>query len=241
MLGRGPSASLAPCLFLLQTGWQERNLLLLVLNGLRRQGHSGRAAALDGWAAARDAGAAMLKMPGMQHHGGTDILHGALVHSLPGFTTATRLLAVQGWPVLLQRPAMDFHGWGADGLHMAHLHPPPGLAEIAALLWRAAAPGWAWLHGLAGLRLALAGPLDVAAEAAGVVARGKVHRAFVAAPCGTVPRPALLTADRAFMAQVLVTVAFTVVHPVAEMAKPLGINSLGKRKKPTNFFFSLFL
>lgn len=39
------------------------------------------------------------------------------------------------------------------------------------------------------------------------------------------------------MAQVLVAVAFTVVHPVAEMAKPSGINSLGKRKKNNQLFF----
>lgn len=240
MLGRGPSTSLAPCSFLLQTGWQESDLLLLVLAGMQWQGYSGWAAVLDGWAAARDAGAAMLQRLGMQYHGGTGILHGALLHSPPGLATATWLLAVQGWAVLLQRPAMDFHGWGADGLHMAHLHPPPGFAEIAALLWRAAAPGWARLHGLAALWLTLAGPLSVAAEAAGVTARGQVrgaHRAFMAAPRGTMPRPALLATDRAVMAQVLVAVTFMVVHPVAEMAKPSGINSLGKRKKPTDFFF----
>ena len=215
-------------------------MLLLVLDGMQRQGHSGWAAVLDGWAAARDAGAAMLQRPGMQYHGGTGILHGALLHSPPGLAAATWLLAVQGWAVLLQRPAMDFHGWGADGLHVAHLHPPPGLAKIAALLWRAAAPGWARLHGLAALWLALAGPFNVAAEAAVVMARGQVrgtHGAFVAAPRGTVPRPALLATDRAIVAQVLVAVAFTVVHPVAEMAKPSGINRLGKRKKPTDFFF----
>lgn len=214
---------------------------MLVLDGMQRQGHSDRwaavldrwAAALDRWAAARDAGAAMLQRRGMQYHGGTGILHGALVHAPPGFAAASRLLAVQGRAVLLQRPAVDFHGWGADGLHVAHLHPPPGLAEIAALRCRAAGPGWARLHGLATLRLALAGPLNVAAEAAGVVARGQLrggHGAFVAAPRGTVPRPPLLATDRAAVAQVLVAVAFTVEHPAAETAKPSGINSLGKRK-----------
>lgn len=194
--GMGPSASLALCSFLLQAGWQEGDLLLLVLAGMQQQGRSSWAAVLDRWVAVRDAGAAMLQWPGMKYCGGTGILHGTLVHAPPGLAAATWLLAVQGWAVLLQWPVMDFHRWGADGLYMAHFHPSPGLAKIAALLWRAAPPGWAWLHGLAALRLSLAGPFNVMAEAAGVMARGQVcgtHGAFVAAPCGTVPHPALLT------------------------------------------------
>lgn len=253
MLRRSPGTSLAPCSFLLQTGWQEGDLLLLVLAGIRLQGHRCWAAALDGWAAAldgwaaaldrraaaRDAGAAMLQRQGMQNHGRTGVLHGTLVHSPPGLATLG-LLTVQGWAVLLQRPAVDFHRWGADGLHVAHLYSPPGLAEIAALLWRPAALRQTRLHGLAASRLTLAGPLSVAAEAAGVVARAQVRGArggLVAAAGGTVLRPALLTTD--IVARVLVAVAFE-VHPVAELAKPSGTNSLGTRKKPTNFFL-LFL
>lgn len=165
MTRRGPSTS-----FLLQTGWQQSDLLLLVLAGVQRQGHSIWAAALDRGAVARCAGATMLRWQGMQYHGGTSILHWALVHSPPGLAAASRLLAVQWWPVLLQRPAVDLYGWGADGLHMVHLHPPPGLA--AALLWWVVALRWAWLHGLTALWLALAGPLNVAAQAARVMARG---------------------------------------------------------------------
>lgn len=140
----------------------------------------------------------MLQRPGMQYHGGAGILCGALIHSPPGLAAAALPLTVQRRAVLLQRPAMDFHGWRADGLHVAHLHPPARLAEIAALLWWVAAPGWARLHGLASQWLALAGPLDVTAEAAGVMARGQVygaHGAFMAAPRGPVPCPALLATD----------------------------------------------
>lgn len=254
MLRRSPGTSLDLCSFLLQTGWQEGDLLLLVLAGIRRQGHSCRAAVLDGWtaaldgwaaaldgrAAARDVGAAMLQWQGMQDHGWMGVLHGTLVHSPPGLATLG-LLAVQGWAVLLQRPAVDFHGWGADWLHVAHLYPPPGLAEIAALLWRPAALWWTWLHRLAALPLALAGPLSVVAEAAGVMARAQVRGAcgsLVAAACGTVLRPALLATD--VVAQVLVAVAFE-VHPVAELAKPSGPNSLAKRKYPPTSSFLQFL
>lgn len=206
MLRRGPSTSL-----LLQTGWQESDLLLLVLAGMQRQGHRSRAAALDRWAAA---GAMMLQRQGMQYHGATSILHWALVHPPAGLAAASGLLAVQWWPVLLQRPAMDLHWWRADGLHMVHLHPPPGL--VAALLWWAVALRWARLQGLAALRLALAGPLNVMAEAAGVMARGWVcgaYGAFVAAS-----RPAFLAADRAVVVQVLAAVSFLVLHLVFSQA-----------------------
>lgn len=175
----------------------------------------GWAAALDGWAAARDAGAAALQWPGTQWDGQAGLLHGALLHSPAGLAAAPWLLALQRRPILLQRPAVDFNG-GAAGLHGAQLHPPTGFAKTAALLWRAAVLGRAGLRQLAGLRHALAGPLNVAAEAAGVMAGGQVrdaHGAFVAA------------ADGVVVARILVILAFTVVHLVAEMSKPSGIKS----------------
>lgn len=200
--GETPQRLAGPSSLHLQAGWQERDLLLLVLSGMQRQGPGSWAAVLGGWAAAvldgraaaGDAGAAMLQRQGMRCRGWA----GLLLHSPARLVAASRLLAVGG-AVLLQRPAADFHGWGADGLHVAHLHPPPGLV----LLRWAAALGWARLGGLAPLwhRLAplwhgLAGPLAVVAEAARVVARA-AHGAFVTATRAIVPRPALLAADGA--------------------------------------------
>lgn len=156
-------------------------------------------------------------------------MHGALLHSPAGLAAAPWLLALQRWPILLQRPAVDFSG-GARRLHGAQLHPPTGFAKTAVLLWRAAVLGWAGLRHLAGLRHALAGPLNVAAEAAGVMAGGQVRDAdgaFVAA------------ADGVVVAQILVILAFTVVHLVAEISKPSGIKS--EKKKTMEFFLLLLL
>lgn len=220
-----------PPSFLLLEGWQDMHLLALVLARMLRQGHSGgaavldrrtavldrRTAVLDRRTAVGDAGTAVLQGQGMQRDG---LLRGTLLHSPAGLTAAL-LLALQWWSVLLQWPAVDFHWW-ANGLHRAHLHPPPGFTTIPAALCRAAAAGRAGLYGLAALWHTLAGPLDVVAEAATVVAWRQIrdaHRAVVA------------TTGCVIVAHIHVIFTLTVLHRAAEMAKPLGINRLGKRKQ----------
>lgn len=202
----------------LQAGWHKRDLLQLVL-----QGQGALAAALAGGAAAGDAGgagdagAAVLQRPRRRERTGTGIFRRALLHPPPRLGAAG-LLAGHGRSVLLQGPPVDPDGGWAGRLHVAHLHPPPGLASAAAWLRRAAAPGRARLQRLASLWLTLAGPLEVAAEAARVVAWRKIRgvgAALVAVPLGTGLCPALLSTHH-----VLGTVVFVAVSPVAESREP---------------------
>lgn len=223
-LGRGSPGSVLHAerhqgdLLVLLVGWQRDRTGTAALGGpgtagdrLGTAGNRLGTAGHGSGTAGDGPGTTMLQRRGLQDHRRLLIVLGALLHSPPRFPAGIALRAGQARAVLLQRPAVDFHGRGAHGGHRADLHTPPGLAAL-----RGRAAGGGLGRGTAPRR-ALAGALGVVAEGLGVVTRlGGV----VAVPGGGAgPRPALVVAARGGLARLVVAAAFLVEHPGVEMAE----------------------